>query len=144
MRKSIGFHLAALWLSMFHKSMRQVFCRQSAVYKVRYAIFYVSFSDSACQYVLLARYHQPYWTRVVPYWLIHCVELMMNIKAIVKVTYVTRNDEVDTMVPFCFIDPWWRHQMETFSALLAICVGNSPVTKASDAELWCFLWSPPE
>ena len=23
---------------------------------------------------------------------------------------------------------WWRHQMEMFSALLAICVGNSPVT----------------
>ena len=23
---------------------------------------------------------------------------------------------------------WWRHQMETFSALLAICAGNSPVT----------------
>ena len=23
---------------------------------------------------------------------------------------------------------WWRHQMETFSALLAFCVGNSPVT----------------
>ena len=23
--------------------------------------------------------------------------------------------------------PWWRHQMETFSALLAICEGNSPV-----------------
>ena len=23
--------------------------------------------------------------------------------------------------------PWWRHQKETFSALLAICVGNSPV-----------------
>ena len=22
---------------------------------------------------------------------------------------------------------WWRHQMETFSALLVICVGNSPV-----------------
>ena len=22
---------------------------------------------------------------------------------------------------------WWRHQMETFSASLAICVGNSPV-----------------
>ena len=21
---------------------------------------------------------------------------------------------------------WWRHQMETFSALLAICAGNSP------------------
>ena len=45
---------------------------------------------------------------------------------------------------------WWRHQMETFSPLLAICAGNSPVspgipcTKASDAELWCFLWSASE
>ena len=33
---------------------------------------------------------------------------------------------------------WWRHQMEIFSALLAICAGNP---KASDAELWCFLWT---
>ena len=24
-------------------------------------------------------------------------------------------------------DSWWRHQMETFSALLAICARNSPV-----------------
>ena len=24
-------------------------------------------------------------------------------------------------------DPWWRHQMETFSALLALCAGNSLV-----------------
>ena len=23
---------------------------------------------------------------------------------------------------------WWRHQVETFSALLAFCAGNSPVT----------------
>ena len=23
--------------------------------------------------------------------------------------------------------PWWRHQMKTFSALLAICAGNSLV-----------------
>ena len=26
------------------------------------------------------------------------------------------------------ISPWWRHQMETFPALLALCAGNSPVT----------------
>ena len=25
------------------------------------------------------------------------------------------------------ISPWWRHQMETFSALRTICAGNSPV-----------------
>ena len=24
-------------------------------------------------------------------------------------------------------DSWWRHQMETFSALLALCAGNSPL-----------------
>ena len=27
----------------------------------------------------------------------------------------------------CIGAPWWRHQMETFSALLALCAGNSPV-----------------
>ena len=32
--------------------------------------------------------------------------------------------------------------METFSALLSLCVGNSPVT--GDAELWYFIWSAPE
>ena len=26
-----------------------------------------------------------------------------------------------------FFQPWWRHPMGTFFALLAICVGNSPV-----------------
>ena len=29
---------------------------------------------------------------------------------------------------------WWRHQMETFSALLAICAGNSPVSGEFPAE----------
>ena len=47
----------------------------------------------------------------------------------------------------CSSETWWRHQMEIFFALLALCVENSPVTdeftKASDAEFWCFLWSAP-
>ena len=38
--------------------------------------------------------------------------------------------------------------METFSALLALCVGTGhrwiPLTKASDAKLWCFIWSAAE
>ena len=29
---------------------------------------------------------------------------------------------------------WWRHQMETFSALLSICAGNSPVTGEFPAQ----------
>ena len=31
-------------------------------------------------------------------------------------------------------ETWWRHQMETFSALLAICAGNSPVTGEFTAQ----------
>ena len=34
---------------------------------------------------------------------------------------------------FCF-SSWWRHQMDTFSALLAICAGNSPVTGEFPAQ----------
>ena len=34
----------------------------------------------------------------------------------------------------CVLIPWWRHQMETCSALLAICAGNSPVTGQSPAQ----------
>ena len=35
-----------------------------------------------------------------------------------------------------FIEPntWWRHQMETLSALLAVCAGNSPVTGEFPAQ----------
>ena len=32
------------------------------------------------------------------------------------------------------IEAWWRHQMETFSALLALCEGNSPVTGEFPAQ----------
>ena len=33
------------------------------------------------------------------------------------------------ILPMSFrIISWWRHQMETFSALLALCAGNSPDT----------------
>ena len=34
----------------------------------------------------------------------------------------------------CFYLTWWRHQMETFSALLAICAGNSPVSGEFPAQ----------
>ena len=41
---------------------------------------------------------------------------------------------------------WWRHQMETFSALLALCEGNQPViggcpSQRPVTELWYFLLS---
>ena len=39
------------------------------------------------------------------------------------------------------VSAWWRHQMETFSALLIICAGNSPVTGEFPAQrpvMWSF------
>ena len=44
---------------------------------------------------------------------------------------------------------WWRHQMKTFFRVTGpLCrefTGHRwfPLTKASDAELWCFVWSAP-
>ena len=35
---------------------------------------------------------------------------------------------------YVWADSWWRHQMETFSALLALCAGNSPVTGEFPAQ----------
>ena len=40
--------------------------------------------------------------------------------------------------------PWWRHQMETLSTLLAFCARNSPVTGEFPTGALCFLWSAPE
>ena len=35
---------------------------------------------------------------------------------------------VHVILPWIFVLlSWWRHQMETFSALLPVCAGNSPV-----------------
>ena len=34
----------------------------------------------------------------------------------------------------CLIISWWRHQMKIFSALLAFCVGNSPVPMSFPAQ----------
>ena len=47
------------------------------------------------------------------------------------------------------LSPWWHHQMENFPRYWPFVWGinRSPVnsrTKASDTELWCFLWSAPE
>ena len=43
--------------------------------------------------------------------------------------------------PDLCLNSWWRHQMETFSALLALCAGNSPVTGEFHAQrpvTWSF------
>ena len=60
---------------------------------------------------------------------------------------VDADGDWEPVLKSAYLSTWWRHQMEIFSALLALCEGSPPVvslTKASDAELWCFLWCVPE
>ena len=45
--------------------------------------------------------------------------------------YVT-SQEIRTRLAFS----WWRHQMETFSALLALCAGNSPPVNSPHKGQW--------
>ena len=42
-----------------------------------------------------------------------------------RIKYTFSRSSQDNLVSWNYT--WWRHQMETFSALLAICAGNSPV-----------------
>ena len=56
--------------------------------------------------------------------------------------------ENGTCTNLCTFITRWRHQIETFShycPLWGECTGDRwiPLTKSSDADLWCFLWSAP-
>ena len=44
---------------------------------------------------------------------------------------VTENTINDILI---FLKAWWRHQMESFSAQLALCAGNSPATGEFPAQ----------
>ena len=51
-----------------------------------------------------------------------CLGNVKNLKSI-HAMYIT----IATNAASLPTHPWWRHQMETCSALLALCAGNSPV-----------------
>ena len=52
------------------------------------------------------------------------ISLFISANTCTVVSSLPRSDDV----------PWWRCQMETFSALLAICAGNSSVTGEFPAQ----------
>ena len=63
----------------------------------------------------------------------YCVLIKISLKVVSKGAIDNKSSWVQRM-PWCwtgdgsFITSWWRHQMETFSALVAFCAGNSPFT----------------
>ena len=61
------------------------------------------------------------WSTCKGYWSKHSVnplaQMVKSQETTTKLAHILWN-----------ILPWWRHQMETFSALLALSAGNAPVT----------------
>ena len=65
----------------------------------------------------------PLWTRMV-------AVLLWQLRSAVLLWYSTVHWQHSGNLG----STWWRHQMETFSALLAFCAGNSPVTGEFPAQ----------
>ena len=92
--------------------------------------FYYFFVHSTTWIVLCAKW--------LP-WPLPSHQYRMNTCLVIQVQLTVSNQETSfsrIIIPRWIIfsqlsqrthNTWWRHQMETFSALLAICAGNSPV-----------------
>ena len=128
---------------------------------VSHVAHYTPHIHTACIHKWLAQWDEClpfYWhsLTLIPAWISNC----MTSKAWGEIINPFTNfngatveicEWISNFMPHFLIDviicPWWPHQRETFSALLAICAGIHrwiPRRKASDAELWYFLWSAPE
>ena len=81
------------------------------------------------------RYQAIAWTNIYSLSKVLCVA---HLKAILQEVFMNFICNICSEITFLtslkylsrayeLISSWWRHQMETFSALLAICAGNSPV-----------------
>ena len=55
------------------------------------------------------------------------MEMMTSLSLVMMYVFQNGWDKFKDETTESTIYPWWRHQMETFSALLAICAGNLPV-----------------
>ena len=103
--------------------------------------------------------HTPYWivyfSVLTNSWLFYSIYSSTNINSFEKKRWLPKLPQWQKMFPHFTLHwnenviSWWHHQMETFSALLALCEGNhrplgDSLAKVSDAELWFFLWSAPE
>ena len=84
-------------------------------------IWQTTFSNSFCGMLLCFEYHWHLLWRIHFTLWNHCLYLDQWFLSLLMHLCVSR-------------PRWWRHQMETVSALLAICAGNSPVTGEFPAQ----------
>ena len=68
----------------------------------------------------------------VSYALFHFYRLLLALKTQTPWKTNIHKDDLFNLILWCLA--WWRHQMETFSTLLAICAGKSPVPSEYPAQ----------
>ena len=63
-------------------------------------------------------------------WKHNTTETLERVQWLVALLYLLYFTDIIWILDQIYINSytWWRHQMETFYALLAFCAGNSPVT----------------
>ena len=120
-RQATSHNLSWCWpRSMLHYGIRKPLCANWWVYiYIRYIFTYTNTNMNPYIHPLQTSLKTTKQKRQVSF-LKHSTP---NLPALAGVTY----DKIITegMTASC---TWWRHQMETFSTLLALCEGNSPVT----------------
>ena len=106
------------------------------------------------------------WVKFVVFWFKFCWNLLLMIQSITnqhwRQAIIWANDNLDYMKPICFTGSQWVKQTGVKATKHGMkkvhddvikwkhfprywpFVRGIPHTKASDAELWCFLWSTPE
>ena len=88
----------------------------------------------ACQcdgFLICSRMFSQIWDldNLLPLQLLNRHEGGVNSLVLYNDMLLSASDDHEIKVnPWISFTSWWRHQMETFSALLAICAGNSPGT----------------
>ena len=61
----------------------------------------------------------------------HCLRYWLIFDGMKPLPALTHNPRCSVALTWA----WWRHQMETFSAILALCGGNSPVSGEFPAQM---------
>ena len=89
------------------------------------------FSWLSCPLIPQIQYFQRHTCMHTGHTLFNFAVIRLNV-ALKPILYWHRGNLQDcssiTHTNFPYFTQWWRHQMETFSALLALCEGNSPIT----------------
>ena len=68
---------------------------------------------------------RPQWNSMPREWR-HTLDVQFKYMCTAKGLWIINIKDLNWVKKECW--SWWHHQMETFSTLLAFCVGNSPVT----------------